>query len=113
MYTVRFYSWFVLHAYPVPKERNHQTTFLVLRQSMSLQAIIQERIQAGIAGIVSLEVRVVDEGSAKYAVAIVAEQFRGVPLVQRHRAVNELFSEELTSGAIHALEISAKPPPAA
>lgn len=49
---------------------------------------------------------------SKYHVAIVSADFQGVPLITRHRMVNDLFEKELLSGEIHALNISAKPPPA-
>lgn len=54
-----------------------------------------------------------DASSGKYAVIIVASAFQGVPLIQRHRAVQGLFEKELQDGSIHALEINAKPPPPA
>jgi BolA-like protein 1 len=57
-----------------------------------------------------LEVTVISESEAKYNVRIVSAAFAGVPLIQRHRMVNALFEEELRSGSIHALTISAKPP---
>ncbi|CCW63094.1 unnamed protein product [Phytomonas sp. EM1] len=57
-----------------------------------------------------LEVTVVSADEAKYSVRIVSEAFQNVPLVERHRMVNNLFKDELHSGAIHALSINAKPP---
>lgn len=57
-----------------------------------------------------LEVTVISESEAKYNVRILSAAFAGVPLIQRHRMVNALFEEELRSGSIHALTISAKPP---
>ncbi|KPA78421.1 hypothetical protein ABB37_06524 [Leptomonas pyrrhocoris] len=57
-----------------------------------------------------LEVTAISEREAKYNVRIVSSVFAGVPLLQRHRMVNALFDEELRSGTIHALTISAKPP---
>ncbi|CBZ14814.1 conserved hypothetical protein [Leishmania braziliensis MHOM/BR/75/M2904] len=67
---------------------------------------IQEAFQP-----VELEVTEVSADEAKYSVSIVAVAFAGVPLIERHRKVNNLFAEELRSGTIHALSISAKPPP--
>lgn len=58
-----------------------------------------------------LEVTTVSADEAKYNVRIVSAAFAGVPLIQRHRLVNNLFEEELRAGTIHALTISAKPPP--
>lgn len=57
-----------------------------------------------------LVVTVISEDEAKYNVRIVSDAFANVPLIQRHRMVNALFDEELRSGTIHALTISAKPP---
>nr|CCC93253.1 unnamed protein product [Trypanosoma congolense IL3000] len=57
-----------------------------------------------------LNVVVISEEDRKYSVSIVSEKFNGVPLVKRHRMVNDLFKEELLSGEIHALTITAKPP---
>lgn len=57
-----------------------------------------------------LVVTVISEEEAKYNVRIVSAAFAGVALIQRHRMVNALFDEELRSGTIHALTISAKPP---
>lgn len=60
---------------------------------------------------VELEVTTISEEEAKYNVRIVSEAFKGVSLLERHRMVNNLFEEELRSGTIHALTISAKPAP--
>lgn len=59
----------------------------------------------------SIEVETVDASSGKYAVKVVSPKFKGVALLDRHRMVNELLKEEL-AGPLHALTISAKPPPA-
>jgi stress-induced morphogen len=77
----------------------------------SLADVIKARIEANINGCVSVDVKTVDASSGKYAVVIVASAFQGVPLIQRHRAVQGLFEKELQEGTIHALEINAKPPP--
>ena len=45
---------------------------------------------------------------AKYAVTVVSARFVGVPLLQRHRLVNEAVAEELK--AIHAFSIKAWTP---
>ncbi|KAJ1521198.1 hypothetical protein ONE63_002888 [Megalurothrips usitatus] len=44
-----------------------------------------------------------------FKVVVVSSQFEGKPLIQRHRAVNDLLAEELKSG-VHALSIVAKTP---
>uniref|UniRef100_K3X665 BolA-like protein n=1 Tax=Globisporangium ultimum (strain ATCC 200006 / CBS 805.95 / DAOM BR144) TaxID=431595 RepID=K3X665_GLOUD len=44
-----------------------------------------------------------------FKVVVVTEQFEGKPLIQRHRMVNELLQEELSSG-VHALSIQSKTP---
>jgi stress-induced morphogen len=58
----------------------------------------------------TLIVTALDEGSAKYDVKIVAAAFVGKSLIQRHRLVNDALKEELLSGVVHALTISAEPP---
>lgn len=42
-----------------------------------------------------------------FKVTVVSDSFEGVPLIQRHRSVNDILSQELNSG-VHALSISAK-----
>ena len=42
-----------------------------------------------------------------FKVLIISDQFEGVPLIKRHRAVNSVLSEELKV-AVHALSIVAK-----
>ena len=49
------------------------------------------------------------EGETHFRVKVVAEAFRGKPLVQRHRMVNETLAEEL-AGPVHALAIRADIP---
>ncbi|KAG5505847.1 hypothetical protein JKF63_05183 [Porcisia hertigi] len=71
----------------------------------TIVARIQETLRPA-----ELEVTAISEDEAKYNVRIVSSAFAGVPLLQRHRMVNNIFDEELRSGAIHALTISAKPP---
>lgn len=43
-----------------------------------------------------------------FKVLVVSDRFEGMTLVQRHRAVNECLKEELSTGGVHALSISAK-----
>lgn len=44
-----------------------------------------------------------------FRVLVVSSQFEGLPLIQRHRLVNEALKEELSS-CVHALAIQAKTP---
>ncbi|MEQ2247403.1 BolA-like protein 1 [Ilyodon furcidens] len=44
-----------------------------------------------------------------FRVLVVSSQFVGLPLIQRHRLVNEVLKEELSS-CVHALAIQAKAP---
>ncbi|XP_067878984.1 bolA-like protein 1 isoform X2 [Heterodontus francisci] len=44
-----------------------------------------------------------------FKVVVVSERFEGVPLLQRHRMVNETLKEELAT-RVHALSIQAKTP---
>ncbi|XP_038566612.1 bolA-like protein 1 [Micropterus salmoides] len=44
-----------------------------------------------------------------FRVLVVSSQFEGLPLIKRHRLVNEALKEELSS-CIHALAIQAKTP---
>ncbi|XP_017774287.1 PREDICTED: bolA-like protein DDB_G0274169 [Nicrophorus vespilloides] len=44
-----------------------------------------------------------------FKVVVVSNQFNEVPLIKRHRLVNEILKEELQNG-VHALSISAKTP---
>jgi BolA protein len=49
------------------------------------------------------------EGESHFKVEVVSEAFAGKSLVERHRIVNSLLAEELSS-RVHALAISAKTP---
>ncbi|XP_022602101.1 LOW QUALITY PROTEIN: bolA-like protein 1, partial [Seriola dumerili] len=44
-----------------------------------------------------------------FRVLVVSAQFKGLPLIQRHRLVNDALKEELSS-CVHALAIQAKTP---
>ncbi|KAL6109655.1 bola1 [Pungitius sinensis] len=44
-----------------------------------------------------------------FRVLVVSSRFQGLPLIQRHRLVNEALKEELSS-CVHALAIQAKTP---
>jgi len=49
------------------------------------------------------------KGETHFKVTIVSDKFDKMPLIERHRAVNECLSEEL-EGGVHALSIQAKTP---
>lgn len=49
------------------------------------------------------------DGESHFRVKIVAEAFRGLSRVERHRMVNEALAEELKE-RVHALAIEAAPP---
>ncbi|CAF4765511.1 putative bolA-like protein K11H12.1 [Pieris rapae] len=44
-----------------------------------------------------------------FKVVVVSDKFDGLPLIKRHRLVNDILQEELRSG-VHALSIVAKTP---
>ncbi|KAI8424540.1 hypothetical protein MSG28_002997 [Choristoneura fumiferana] len=44
-----------------------------------------------------------------FKVVVVSDRFDGLPLIKRHRLVNEILQEELQTG-VHALSIVAKTP---
>ncbi|CAD2222573.1 BolA protein [Angomonas deanei] len=58
------------------------------------------------------DVDTVNAENQSYHIRVVSEAFRDVPLKNRHQLINNLFEEELLSGKIHSLTISAKPPAA-
>ena len=45
-----------------------------------------------------------------FEVYIISEQFAGVGLLQRQKAVLALFKDEIASGKLHALSVKAKTP---
>ena len=49
------------------------------------------------------------EGETHFHIKITTNAFTGVPLLERHRQVNETLAEEL-AGRVHALSISASAP---
>ncbi|EAN77458.1 hypothetical protein, conserved [Trypanosoma brucei brucei TREU927] len=77
---------------------------------MVTQTEMEERIRVSLEP-ESCDVVVLSEEDRKYGVVIVSRKFNDVPLVKRHRMVNDLFKDELLSGEIHALTITAKPLP--
>ncbi|XP_069123404.1 bolA-like protein DDB_G0274169 isoform X2 [Argopecten irradians] len=44
-----------------------------------------------------------------FKVVVISDQFQSVPLIKRHRMVNDILEDELNSG-VHALSILAKTP---
>ena len=69
---------------------------------ISLEVIDESHLHAGHAG-------ARPGGESHFRVKIVSEAFKGIPLIKRHRLVNEALAEEL-AGPIHALAIKASPP---
>ena len=48
-----------------------------------------------------------------FNVTVVSQEFENLPLIQRHRLVNEILADELDKekgGTVHALQIKAKTP---
>ena len=70
---------------------------------LSLNVIDESQKHAGHAG-------ARPEGETHFKVQIVSERFEGMSLVARHRLVNEILADELNT-RVHALAISASPPP--
>ena len=50
------------------------------------------------------------DGGSKITMTIVSTAFEKMPLIKRHRLVNEVFAEELKDGSIHAMSIKAYTP---
>ncbi|MEK9645611.1 MAG: BolA family protein [Alphaproteobacteria bacterium] len=89
---------------------------------MSVTRIIEQKLTAAFAPV---SLKIVDEshlhaghvgarpeGGTHFRVEIVSAAFDGVSRVARQRMVYELLAEEL-EGPVHALSLSASPPPAA
>jgi len=72
------------------------------------KAALQQMIRTGIPG-AQVEVTDLHGTGDHFDVTIVAEQFEGMSLVQRHRAVYQALGDAM-SGAIHALMIKALTP---
>lgn len=49
-------------------------------------------------------------GESHFVVRVVADAFEGLSMVQRHRLVYTLLTEEMSGGLIHALQIDARTP---
>ena len=44
-------------------------------------------------------------GGTHFSVVIVSDEFKGMPLVKRHRAVYQALTKELTQDGLHALAL--------
>jgi BolA protein len=82
---------------------------------MSLAATIEQKLRSALG---ATDVRVVDDSAshaghgasgAHVSVVVVAAAFAGKSTLQRHRLVYGALAEEMT-GAIHALQITARAP---
>ena len=51
-----------------------------------------------------------DGADCNFSVTIVSQAFDGLNPIQRQRPVMALFKEDISSGALHALSITAKTP---
>mmetsp|Transcript_8803 Transcript_8803/g.18278 ORF Transcript_8803/g.18278 Transcript_8803/m.18278 type:complete len:91 (-) Transcript_8803:382-654(-) len=51
-----------------------------------------------------------DGCGSKITLMVVSSAFEKMPLLKRHRLVNEVFAKELETGAIHALSVKAYTP---
>ena len=51
----------------------------------------------------------ISDGAVKFKVSVVSEAFEGKSIIQRHRMIYEIFSEEL-KGPIHALSLTTLTP---
>jgi BolA protein len=69
---------------------------------LRLEVIDESALHAGHAGAIPGK-------TTHVRIQVTAEAFRGRSRVERHRAVNELLSEEI-AGGLHALAIEAKAP---
>ncbi|VVC91955.1 DNA-binding transcriptional regulator BolA [Leptidea sinapis] len=94
-------------------------SLLVLRKMTSLSGIIAKTIQTKLQSALEtkyLEVinesfmhNVPKDAETHFKVVVVSEKFDGLPIIKRHRLVNDILKEELQSG-VHALSIIAKTP---
>ena len=50
------------------------------------------------------------DGGSKIVLTVVSTAFEKMPLLKRHRLVNEIFAAELQDGSIHALSVKAYTP---
>lgn len=70
---------------------------------------IRARIEAGLGG-ATADVRDLTGTGDHFEAAIVAPQFEGRLLVERHQMVYGLFGPELSSGELHAFTLKTKAP---
>lgn len=77
---------------------------------MSLCDTIQQKLEAEFSP-VELQVDAISIEEQKYSVYIVSAAFNGVSVIKRHKMINSVFMDELLSGTIHALSITAECPP--
>lgn len=80
---------------------------------MNVQASIERKLRAGVAGLIHLEVinesdrhQVAPGSESHFKVVLAAGVFEGVGLLARHRMINQLLADEL-AGGVHALAIHA------
>uniref|UniRef100_A0A8D8MGM9 BolA-like protein DDB_G0274169 n=1 Tax=Culex pipiens TaxID=7175 RepID=A0A8D8MGM9_CULPI len=81
---------------------------------------IEAAIREGLAGQLNpIHLEVVNESymhnvpkgaETHFKVLVVSEQFDGLPLIKRHRLVNEIVKQKLAGDFVHALSIEAKTP---
>jgi len=50
------------------------------------------------------------DGGSKITLTVVSTAFEKMPLIKRHRLVNEVFAKELQDGSVHALSVKAYTP---
>ena len=50
------------------------------------------------------------DGGSKITLTVVSSAFEKMPLLKRHRLVNEVFAKELQDGSVHALSVKAYTP---
>jgi len=68
---------------------------------------------SGLAKVSHLDIRVMGggcDGGSKITLTVVSDAFEKMPLLKRHRLVNEVFAKELESGSVHALSVKAYTP---
>ena len=76
---------------------------LSLLKPISLQIVNDSQKHAGHSGMNGI-----DSNESHFTVAIVADCFQGLSLVQRHKMIYTLLDSELKGGGVHALSINAK-----
>ncbi len=89
-------------------ERIREKLTAALRPS-ALEIIDESRKHAGHAHVVARAGTAAGVGETHFRIRIVADSFRGATRIDRHRKINGLLAEELSTG-VHALAIEAKAP---